>query len=707
MMIQVTMPAPAPQSAPSARPGPSRRKRVLFAFIAVLLPIIGLACLEGITRLAGYGGYAPTFTVAGQSPHGAVVITDKSGPATFFYVNRDRPGSIDENAFLSPKPPDTVRVILSGESAMKGFPEPRGFSSGVILEQMLQDFWPNKHVEVINIGTTAIASFPMLEILTEGLNYEPDLVVLYGGNNEFFGAYGVASLNRAGRSPAAMRFQRAARSLGLVQWITSLFDRPKSREGKTLMEVMIGQSFIPRNDSLRAAAASSVHDNTAEMIRRCRARRVPVIVCSLPSNERDLAPLGLPDLDDLSDDDRARVQALVDEGVARAEADPAAAIELLEAALKICPAHARAHFLLGKARFAVKDTSGAAADFQAAIDFDTMPWRAPGPVNDAVARAAAEQGATLCDLRNEFRAASPGGCIGWELMDDHVHPSLKGQALIARAIVNSMTALPGPLHVDPEALKRLPDDDAYLRRLGDNPYDRCAVAQTLRLLYTIPFFVQTNPQALQRFDAFVKQLRETMGSGAIAAFEEWKKPETHPGGQQRPISGMVARAFVKEGNFARAEPLFVVAIRCVPPYSDWNIEYTYFLLACREKMHGKLSPEDRRLADAAIERGQFLLKHGRGQSALVERHIGRLHQLRGEFAESIPFLKRAHNQLSNMDRVAVDMALIDAYLRTGDRASAKALADDGVAHAGQFSPLYVQMEQAISSTPSSGPATSP
>ncbi len=704
-MIRVVMPAPAAKSPQSAKLGPSRRKRIVFALMAVLLPILGLTCLEGVARLAGYGGYAPTFKRAGESPKGEVIVTDKSGPATFFYVNRDRPGSIDENAFISPKPPDTVRIFLSGESAMKGFPQPRGFSSGVMLQQMLQDLWPDKHVEIINLGITAIASFPMLEILTDGLNYQPDLVVLYGGNNEFFGAYGVASLNRAGTSPAAMRFQRAARSLGLVQWITSLLDRPKSREGKSLMEVMIGQSFISRNDSLRSAAASNLHADMSEMIRRCRARGVPVIACSLPSNERDLAPLGLPDSKDLPDDDRTRLDALLSEAVAKLDSDPAAAMLSLDAALKICPAHAQAHYLRGKTRLAQRDNSGAAADFQAAIDFDTMPWRAPGPVNDAVLQAATERGATLCDLRGEFRAASPGGCIGWELMDDHVHPSLKGQALVARSIAKSMTNLTGPLHVDPDALKRLPDDDTYIRRLGDNPYDRCGVAQTLRMLYTIPFFAQTNPGAMQRFDDVVKQLRDTMDPGPLAAFEEWKKPESHPGGQQRPVSGMVARALVKDGKFAQAEPLFEAAIRSVPLYSDWNVEYTYFLLACREKLHGKLSTDDKRLAGEAIQRGQFLLTHGRGQSALVERHVGRLHQLCGEFAESIPCLKHARTQLRGMDRVAVDMALIDAYSRTGDTAGAKALIDDGVAHSGEFSGIYSQMLQRMATAPASKPAS--
>jgi len=677
-------------------PTRSRRKRIAFTAIAILLPFIGLTCFEGIARLAGYGGYAPTMLRIGDTPRGTVVITDKSGPASFFYANRDRSGAIDENTFISPKPPGTVRIVLSGESAMKGFPEPRAFSSGSFLQQMLQDVWPDKQIEIINLGTTAISSFPMLEILTEALDYEPDLVVIYGGNNEFYGAYGVASLNRAGRSPLAMRVQRALRSLGFVQWVTAMFDKPKSREGKTLMEVMMAQSAIAPDDPIRADAASNLHANTSDMIRRCRERNVPIIVCTLPSNERDLAPLGAADVASVPEADRPRIRSAVDSALAAAESKPAEAVVALEEVLKSAPNLAHAHFALGLARRALGDNAAASAEFQAAIDLDPMPWRAPGAANDALRRAASEQGAAVCDLQRAFRDASPGGCIGWELMDDHVHPTLAGQALVARAIIRTLSGMKGPMQIDPAALEKLPDDATYAKRLGDNLYDRYGVAHTIRILCAIPFFVSSNPGALARFDGLVNELQLQMPPAALAAAKEWQKPQLHRTGQQRPISGVVARAFVKEGDFARAEPLFEVATKCVPPYSDWNLEYTYFLLACREKLRGTLNDNDRRLARDAIERGAFLLGHGRGQSGMVDRHIGRMHQLCGDFAASIPHLRSARNQLSGMDRVATDAALFDAFVRTGNTAAARDLAQDGVTHSGEFSRFYTQMMQRLS-----------
>ena len=92
-----------------------------------------------------------------------------------------------QKAPLNPAPLSTRKRLALGLAAF--------------LQLMLQDAWPDRRVEVINLGTTAIASFPVLGITTEALDYEPDLVVVYTGHNEFFGTYGVASV----AAPAAGR----------------------------------------------------------------------------------------------------------------------------------------------------------------------------------------------------------------------------------------------------------------------------------------------------------------------------------------------------------------------------------------------------------------------------------------------------------------------------------------------------------------------
>ena len=109
-------------------------------------------------------------------------------------------------------------------------------------------------------------------------------------------------------------------------------------------------------------------------------------------------------------------------------------------------------------------------------------------------------------MEKSFHDASPDGLIGWELMDDHVHPTLRGQALIAEAIVASLQYLSGPLHVSKDARRRIADWEDYARRCGDNPYDRYGVAHQMRVIFDIGFMRQTNPDAYSRFDELTHRI---------------------------------------------------------------------------------------------------------------------------------------------------------------------------------------------------------
>ena len=128
--------------------------------------------------------------------------------------------------------------------------------------------------------------------------------------------------------------------------------------------------------------------------------------------------------------------------------------------------------------------------------------------------------------------------------------------------------------------------------------------------------------------------------------------------------------------------------------SLWGAEAfieVYFTLACREKLAGKLNEEERKLALSEIEQGKFLLQRGFSQTGFTERYTGRLHQLRGEFAEAIPFLNASREKLTGFELVAADQALFTSFVETGRQADARVLAENGVAKSGQYAGYYKQM----------------
>jgi tetratricopeptide (TPR) repeat protein len=438
---------------------------------------------------------------------------------------------------------------------------------------------------------------------------------------------------------------RFLHSFAIVQALEKLL-RPKRPDTQhTLMESMAGQNHIAPDDWRRAAAANNLHHNVATMIERCQARDVPVLVCTLPSSESNLAPIG-PDALDSSATEQARV-----------------------------------HFLHAQALAAEGKPTEALAEFVKARDLDTMPWRATSAAEDAILRAAHEHGAPVCDLVTAFRQASPGGTIGWELMDDHVHPTLRGQALMAETFVNSMT------NISAEARKRIAPWESYARELGDNPYDRYVVDLNMRTIFHAPFMRANNPEAFQRFDEAVTQFENAVDPEVGAVMREWLTSLPGPGGR-RPLTSVVARVLLQEAKFTEALELFQSARQSVPEYTSLHMEYTCMVLECEAKLHGDLTITDREMVAREIEQGQVLLQQGSSKTGFTEYYVARLHHLRGEYAEAIPLLKTSRLKLSGPDLVAVDRALIISYLKTGAGDQAIRLAQNGVETGGQYAPLY-------------------
>ena len=91
------------------------------------------------------------------------------------------------------KPDNGLRVIVLGGSAAMGDPDPT-YGLPRMLERMLQEKHPDRKIEVINAAVTAINSHVVLEIARDCLALNPDLFVVYMGNNEVNGPYGAAAV---------------------------------------------------------------------------------------------------------------------------------------------------------------------------------------------------------------------------------------------------------------------------------------------------------------------------------------------------------------------------------------------------------------------------------------------------------------------------------------------------------------------------------
>src|SRR5207253_1062258 len=84
-----------------------------------------------------------------------------------------------------PKGPGERRIFVYGESTIYGFPYDAANSTACWLKVMLRDVAPGESVRVINFGRPGRGSYHLNAALEQTLRYQPDLVVLCVGHNEF------------------------------------------------------------------------------------------------------------------------------------------------------------------------------------------------------------------------------------------------------------------------------------------------------------------------------------------------------------------------------------------------------------------------------------------------------------------------------------------------------------------------------------------
>src|ERR1051326_1715597 len=256
---------------------------VLRMCVGVAIFVVLLGVVESGLRLAGVG--FPTDVTTPCTLHGqAASCYNLFFPAPFF------PPEINKlpNASVIPaaKPQGTYRIVVLGESAAMGDPDP-AYSFSRYLEVMLRQRYPSMNFEVVNTGSVAINSHVSL-LIAEGLaKQKPDLFIIYSGNNEVVGPYGPGTaLTGSGMNLAVIRGDIFFRSTRLGQFVTKLGTQKREWGG---MEMFLDKQ-VPATSPLMKEAYSNFERNLRDTITAGRKSGARVIVSTVATNLRDCAP---------------------------------------------------------------------------------------------------------------------------------------------------------------------------------------------------------------------------------------------------------------------------------------------------------------------------------------------------------------------------------------------------------------------------------
>lgn len=408
-----------------------------------MIPFGVLFTLEAILRITGYENDLNFVSRIEQNGKEYYTINQLVGKR---YFGKDRlyyrKGSSDY--FEVNKSPNTIRVFCFGESTMAGFPYEYNAIPSEFLRERLKAALPDKNIEVINTAMAAINSFTVDEFADVLANYKPDLFVVYMGQNEFYGVYGVGSTISAGKSRWVVKtylwFQQFKTFLLLkntINYISGLF-KPDLQGDKILMEEMASNSIKYNSDDFKTAV-NTFRLNYEEIISIARKHNIPVLISTLVTNENDLKPFVSFHSENLSSEMEARSKKLFELGLLAMDADSAsAAIELFKQSLAIDSLPAIIHYQLGKCYEKLNMLGEAGKQYALASDLDGLRFRAPSEFNTIINQLSTQYNLPIADVKKEFRLNSKNGFIGSELLVDHVHPDIKGYFILARTWFQTM-----------------------------------------------------------------------------------------------------------------------------------------------------------------------------------------------------------------------------------------------------------------------------
>ena len=165
------------------------KNRIFTCISIVVIPLLLLGIVEAGLRFQGYG-FSPYFFSTAEIEGETTIVPNRNFGKRFFPEQMARAGAPFE---FSPEKKGQFRIFILGESAAMGDPQPEyGFSH--ILEVLLEKRYPHINFEIINTGVVAINSHAIRFIADDCLDWEPDLFIVYMGNNEVVGPYGAGTV---------------------------------------------------------------------------------------------------------------------------------------------------------------------------------------------------------------------------------------------------------------------------------------------------------------------------------------------------------------------------------------------------------------------------------------------------------------------------------------------------------------------------------
>jgi tetratricopeptide (TPR) repeat protein len=431
-------------------------KNILFAIIVVTVFYAGCELILAIAGVqpvlstedpfVGFAENIPLF-VAEQTPDGASVLK----------TARNRLQLFNDQEFPAEKADNTYRIFCVGGSTTFGRPYDDKVSFCGWLRAYLQAADPARNWEIINAGGVSYASYRVARVMNELAQYQPDLFIVYTGQNEFLEqrSYGTLAempdwLLNLGAALSGTRvytaMSRAISSLTVNPPDESTQQHRLGGEVDTILDHTIGPQSYHRDEALKQHIMTHYRLNLERMVRIARQADADIIFVKPAVDIRDMSPFKSEHAEGLDGKALAAWQDLYDRAAAQeAAGNHMEALELYRRALAIDDRYAELHYRIGAILFGMKKYDEAERSFRRAVQEDIAPLRILAPMQRDVVEVAETAGVPLVDyqsiLRTAYRKQYGHTVFGSEYFVDHVHTNYEGYRLLGLALFDELARL--------------------------------------------------------------------------------------------------------------------------------------------------------------------------------------------------------------------------------------------------------------------------
>jgi tetratricopeptide (TPR) repeat protein len=475
---------------------PTGRRLWFFRFLLLAAPFLLLLVVEVLLRLLGVGH--PTSAILCRQEGSQRICRENPDFGKLVFAP-SLARTFTPFRFAETKPPRTMRIFIIGESAAQGYPD-SSIAFGRILEVMLRTRHPTLNFEVVTVAMSAIDSQVFPAMAEDCARYNPDLFIVYAGNNEVIGPYGPRSApNFLVGHRSAIRLHLALKRTRLAQTLAVLRERWTMRNDRRPTwrgMAMFTNSVIRASDPDLTVVYDHFQRNLEDVRDQALAHGAKVIFSTVGSNLKDCPPFVSLHRLDLSADALSRWQVAFDQGVAaEAETNRASAIEAYRVADGIDPDYSELQFRLGRCLLASGAEEEARERFIKARDLDALRFRADSRDNAVVARVAADGPPTsvaLVDAAEVLASGAPSGIPGEELFLEHVHMGFRANYLLARAILKPLEEFQLPVLQSLQPAAPVPDMDTCAAVLAHTGWEARTLMASLYggMINKAPFTAQ-------------------------------------------------------------------------------------------------------------------------------------------------------------------------------------------------------------------------